>query len=342
MSSADNEAAGAQPPRPDVDMDNPQDVARMLTAGYGLSGEGFHYRSFRSLVRDMPVADPEESVHEDMHAYTQDHYAEPEQPAPAAEPEPVVPPVVASPPPVPPPPPVVPEVVHAPRPPVVETVAPAPAPPPVAPEVVHTPQPPVAETVAPPPPPPPPPPETVVRPAPQSKPVAPAADVVQAGGQERRGLPPFTEVPATPVRPRPAPVQSAPFTVEAPEPVVTATDDWAPVPKAQQRRGQRPTGPGFFFAKAGDRTQMARLFQSPPVPTSPPVPKPVSKVTTMTKLDKNTWNKSAGRPSAPTDNSPTLTEVFMTLGGRATDRLIPKPSLREALLRKREEENGES
>ncbi len=320
----------------------------MLTAGYGLSGEGFHYRSFRSLVRDMPVADPEESVHEDMHAYTQDHYAEPEQPAPAAEPEPVVPPVVAppvvaSPPPAPPPPPVVPEVVHAPRPPVAETVAPAPAPPPVAPEVVHTPQPPVAETVAPPPPPPPPPPpETVVRPAPQPKPVAPAADVVQAGGQERRGLPPFTEAPATPVRPRPAPVQSAPFTVEAPEPVVTATDDWAPVPKAQQRRGQRPTGPGFFFAKVGDRTQMARLFQSPPVPTSPPVPKPVSKVTTMTKLDKNTWNKSAGRPSAPTDNSPTLTEVFMTLGGRATDRLIPKPSLREALLRKREEENGES
>ncbi|GCE84730.1 endoglucanase [Komagataeibacter diospyri] len=324
MSSADKEVAGAQAPRPTVDMDNPQDVSRMLTAGYGLSGEGFHYHSFRPVVRDMPVEDPEESVHEDahdVHAYTEDQYAEPEPHVPAAEPEPepepVAPPVVASP-----------EILSAP---------PAP-PPPMASEVVHAPQPPVAETVAPPPPPP----ETVVRPAPRPNPVASAADVVQSGGQERRGLPPFTEAPAAPVPPRPAPVQSAPFAVEASEPVVTATDDWAPVPKAQQRRGQRPTGPGFFFAKAGDLTQMARLFQSTPVPTSPPVPKPVSKVTTMTKLDKNSWNNSTGRSPAPTDNSPTLTEVFMTLGGRATDRLIPKPSLREALLRKREEENGES
>ncbi|GAN96491.1 endoglucanase/beta-glucosidase, cellulose synthase subunit [Komagataeibacter europaeus NBRC 3261] len=326
MSSADKEVAGEQANHPTVDMDNPQDVSRMLTAGYGLSGKGFHYHSFRPVVRDMPVEDPDESVHEDMHdvhAYAEDQYAEPEQHVPAAEPEPqpVAPPFVASPE-VPPAPP-----------------SPPPAPSPVAPEVVLAPQPPVAETVAPPAPPPP---ETVVRPTPRPNPVASASDVVQSGGQERRGLPPFTEAPAAPVPPRPAPAQSAPFTVEAPEPVVTATDDWAPVPKAQQLRGQRPTGPGFFFAKAGDRTQMARLFQSPSVPTSPPVPKPVSKVTTMTKLDKNSWNNSTGRAPAPTDNSPTLTEVFMTLGGRATDRLIPKPSLREALLRKREDENGES
>ncbi|AHI24409.1 endoglucanase/beta-glucosidase, cellulose synthase subunit [Komagataeibacter xylinus E25] len=323
MSSADKEAAGTPAPRPTVDMDNPQDVSRMLTAGYGLSGEGFHYRSFRSVVRDMPVEDAEESLHEDtrdVHAYAEDQYAEPEPHVPAAEPapEPVAPPVAVSPeaPPVPPPP--------------------AP-PPPVAPEVVHVPQPPVAETIVPPPPPAPPP-ETVVRPAP----TASAPGVVQSGGQERRGLPPFAEAPAAPVPPRPAPAQSAPFTVAAPEPVVTATDDWAPVPKAQQRRGQRPTGPGFFFARAGDRTQMGRLFQPTPVPTAQPVLKPASKVTTMTKLDKNSWNKSAGRQPAPTDNSPTLTEVFMTLGGRATDRLIPKPSLREALLRKREDENGQS
>lgn len=337
MSSADKDVAGAQAPRPTVDMDNPQDVSRMLTAGYGLSGKGFHYHSFRPVVRDMPVEDPEEIVHEEMHdahAYTENQYAEPAQHVPAAEPEPE---------PAPPPVMAVPEVRPAPPPPPPPPPAPPPPVAPVAAEVVHAPPPPVAETVAPPaPPPPPPPPETVVRPVPQPNPVASAPDVVQSGGQERRGLPPFTEAPAAPVPPRPAPAQSAPFTVAASEPVVTATDDWAPVPKAQQRRGQRPTGPGFFFARAGERTQMARLFQSTPVPTPPPVPKPVSKVTTMTKLDKNSWNKSTGRPPAPTDNSPTLTEVFMTLGGRATDRLIPKPSLREALLRKREEENGGS
>ncbi|WP_278536314.1 endoglucanase [Komagataeibacter oboediens] len=334
MSSADKEA-GTPAPHRNVDMDNPQDVSRMLTTGYGLSGEGFHYHSFRSIVRDAPVDVPEETDHDDTHAYAEEHYAEPEsyEPAPAAapapEPEPPVvtpvamPPIVeeAPPPPPPPPPaPVVPEAVHVPQPPA-------------------QPAPPVMETVAPEPPPPP---ETVVSPAPQPRPAATTPDVVQSGGRERRGLPPFVAPAAPSAPPRPAPAQSAPFTVEAPEPEVAATDEWAPVPKAQQRRGQRPTGPGFFFAKAGDRTQMARLFQPTPVPMPRPVSKPASKVTTMTKFDKNSWNESAGRRPAPTDNSPTLTEVFMTLGGRATDRLIPKPSLREALLRKREEENEQS
>ncbi|MFT9375152.1 hypothetical protein [Komagataeibacter saccharivorans] len=35
-----------------------------------------------------------------------------------------------------------------------------------------------------------------------------------------------------------------------------------------------------------------------------------------------------------------MSEMFMILGGRATERLTPKSTLRDALLRRREEEES--
>nr|7ZZQ_Q Chain Q, BcsH fragment [Novacetimonas hansenii ATCC 23769]7ZZQ_R Chain R, BcsH fragment [Novacetimonas hansenii ATCC 23769]7ZZQ_S Chain S, BcsH fragment [Novacetimonas hansenii ATCC 23769]7ZZQ_T Chain T, BcsH fragment [Novacetimonas hansenii ATCC 23769]7ZZQ_U Chain U, BcsH fragment [Novacetimonas hansenii ATCC 23769]7ZZQ_V Chain V, BcsH fragment [Novacetimonas hansenii ATCC 23769]7ZZQ_X Chain X, BcsH fragment [Novacetimonas hansenii ATCC 23769]7ZZQ_Y Chain Y, BcsH fragment [Novacetimonas len=58
-----------------------------------------------------------------------------------------------------------------------------------------------------------------------------------------------------------------------------------------------------------------------------------------TKTDTNSSQASRpGSPVASPDGSPTMAEVFMTLGGRATELLSPRPSLREALLRRRENE----
>ncbi|WP_308720070.1 endoglucanase [Komagataeibacter xylinus] len=330
-----------------VNTDNQQDVDRMLTDGYGVSSAGFHYRAFKQKRPPKPVVQHDESAatqaaatehaveeaaqhsassYDDtystysapaasaedaahMHDYAEttytpashDTYAAQPEPEQAA-PEPYVAPAAASEPYV---------AAHA------EAVAapayePAPqsAPPPVAP-----PQP--AATVTPPAP------EVPPQPVRQEQPVASPA--------------PTRPAVSSFMAPRPA-TPAFGTTASATPPV--AAEDWAPVPKAQQQRGQRLTGPGFFFGAGSERAPAARLFQSAPV--SRPVSKPVSKVTTMTKVDKISPNGSqAGRP-VPTDNSPTLTEVFMTLGGRATDRLVPKPSLRDALLRKREDANGDS
>ncbi|MFT8710975.1 endoglucanase [Komagataeibacter rhaeticus] len=325
MTTPNKESTEATP-RPVVDMDNPQDVTRMLSSGYGLSGEGFHYHSFtRPVMLDMTPELPHDSVDDTEH-HLDDNVTEHES-APAtapvfvfdAAPEPAAPPVVAeaAPPPPPPPPP-------EPAPP-----EPPPAPPPYTPVVTHVPPPPVEETPVP---------EPVAEAAAPARPrpvppAQPAPDMASTGGRERRGLQPF----AAPRTPSELPVSSR---AAAPATPFVQADDWAPVPKAQQRRGQRPTGPGFFFAKGNDRVATARLFQ--PVAVARPASKPDSKVTTMTKFDKTAQNAPTGRRPAPSDNSPTLTEVFMTLGGRATDRLVPKPSLRDALLRKREEETGQS
>lgn len=335
----------AATPRTTVDMNNPQDVARMLTGGYGLSGEGFHYHSFTRPVMldvtpDLPSEYEDDTQHhldDNVTEYSSVPAAEPE---PVAEPvhTPVAPPVIAEiapapPPPSPPPPPAPPPPPPAPPAPPPHTPVAAPAPAPHQPEVVvdvPVPEPVVEAARA----------QVFAAPEkPQSAPSAqvapaPSADTAAAAGRERRGLQPFATPPATPAAAATPPRAASPGA-----PTVQA-DDWAPVPKAQQRRGQRPTGPGFFFAKGNDRVVTARLFQ--PVAVARPAPKPATKVTTMTKFDKNAQNNPVGRRSAPSDNSPTLTEVFMTLGGRATDRLVPKPSLRDALLRKREEENGQS
>ncbi|POF62692.1 hypothetical protein KMAL_17190 [Novacetimonas maltaceti] len=61
----------------------------------------------------------------------------------------------------------------------------------------------------------------------------------------------------------------------------------------------------------------------------------------MTKTDTNSTQASpSSNPLASPDGSPTMTEVFMTLGGRATELLNPRPTLREALLRRRESEEA--
>ncbi|WP_228391314.1 endoglucanase [Komagataeibacter medellinensis] len=318
-------------PRPTVDMNNPQDVARMLTGGYGLSGEGFHYHSFTRPVMldvtpDLPSGYEDDTQHHLDDNVTECSSVPTAEPEPVAEPvhTPVAPPVIAEIAPTPPPPPPAPPA----PPPHTPVVAPAPHQPEV---VVDVPVPePVVEVA-----------KAQVSVAPEKPQFAPTAQVAPASsadtaataGHERRGLQPFAASPSTPAAATP------PRAAFSDAPTVQA-DDWAPVPKAQQRRGQRPTGPGFFFAKGNDRVVTARLFQ--PVAVTRPAPKPATKVTTMTKFDKNAQNNPVGRRPAPSDNSPTLTEVFMTLGGRATDRLVPKPSLRDALLRKREEENGQS
>ncbi|GBQ45044.1 endoglucanase [Komagataeibacter sucrofermentans] len=344
MSTPEKEA-GTQ-----VNIDNQQDVDRMLTDGYGISSAGFHYRPFkqkrppRPEVRHdesgaeqaaaaehapaaeeasqhfvssyddtystpaAPEAAPVEAAEQPQH-YGETAYTPAAHDAYAAQPEPEQ----AAP---------EPYVAHDDTPAAEpETYAATHAETVTVPEYAAAPQP-VATPVP-----------------PQPAPVAPVvAAVAQPVRQERPSLSPVT--PPKPavssfMAPRPAPAFGS---ASATPPI--AAEDWAPVPKAQQQRGQRLTGPGFFFGAGSERAPAARLFQSAPV--SRPVSKPVSKVTTMTKVDKSSPNDSqAGRP-APTDNSPTLTEVFMTLGGRATDRLVPKPSLRDALLRKREGTNGES
>ncbi|WP_276592071.1 endoglucanase [Komagataeibacter melomenusus] len=332
MSTPEKEA-GTQ-----INTDNQQDVDRMLTNGYGISSAGFHYRPFKQKRPPKPEvtheeADTAQAIEEtSQHAVSSydDAYSAPSAPetAPAEtagqvhhyggasyahdayaaqpEPAPAAPEAYATHDDTPAAEPETYAATHA------EAVA--------APAYEPTPQPAAA-------------------PAPeQPAVVAPSApDVVPPVRQERPAAPPFTPRPAVSsfMAPRPAPASGA---ASATAPV--AADEWAPVPKARQQRGQRLTGPGFFFGTGSERAPAPRLFQSAPV--SRPVSKPVSKVTTMTKFDKSSPNDSqAGRP-APTDNSPTLTEVFMTLGGRATDRLVPKPSLRDALMRKREDANGDS
>lgn len=333
-----------------VNIDNQQDVDRMLTDGYGVSSAGFHYRAFKQKRPPKPVLQHDESTA--VQAAATEHAAEEMAPhsassyddtysthsAPAAPVEDAAHTHDYA------------ETTYTPA--AHDTYAAQPEPEQAAPEPY------VAPAAAP---------ETYVaahaeavttpayEPAPQPTP----APVVQAAPSQPAAAvtPSAPEVPPQPVRqerpvappvpPRPAvssfmaPRPAAPAfgtTASATPPV--AVEDWAPVPKAQQQRGQRLTGPGFFFGAGSERAPAARLFQSAPV--SRPVSKPVSKVTTMTKVDKISPNDSqAGRP-VPTDNSPTLTEVFMTLGGRATDRLVPKPSLRDALLRKREDANGDS
>ncbi|QHC37001.1 endoglucanase [Komagataeibacter xylinus] len=318
-----------------MNVDNQQDVDRMLTDGYGISAAGFHYRPFKQKRPSRPEVRHDESGaaqaaatghaaeetsqhHVSSYDETYSTHSAPEAaPAEVAEQTHDYAETTYTP------------AAH-------DTYAVQPEPEQAAPEAYAAPD--NAPAAAP---------ETYVathaeavtvpeyEPAPQPA----AAAVAQAAPQQPAAVaPPAPPKPAVSsfMAPRPAPVFGTTASVTPP----AAVEDWAPVPKAQQQRGQRLTGPGFFFGAGSERAPAARLFQSAPV--SRPVSKPVSKVTTMTKVDKISPNGSqAGRP-APTDNSPTLTEVFMTLGGRATDRLVPKPSLRDALLRKREDANGDS
>ncbi|WP_242621677.1 endoglucanase [Komagataeibacter xylinus] len=331
MSTPEKEA-GTQ-----VNIDSQQDVDRMLTDGYGISSAGFHYRPFKQKRPPKPEVRHDESgaaqatatghAAEEASQHPVSSYDESYSTHSAPETAPA-------------------EVAQQTHDYAETTYTPAahdayaaqPEPEQAAPEadVTHDDTPAAepetyvathAETVAVP--------SYAPAPQPAAAPVAQAAP--QSVSHEPPALSPVSPKPAVSsfMAPRPAPVSGM-----APATPPVAAEDWAPVPKAQQQRGQRLTGPGFFFGAASERAPAARLFQSAPVSRS--VSKPVSKVTTMTKVDKISPNGSqAGRP-APTDNSPTLTEVFMTLGGRATDRLVPKPSLRDALSRKREDANGES
>ncbi|WP_239021422.1 hypothetical protein [Novacetimonas cocois] len=115
-------------------------------------------------------------------------------------------------------------------------------------------------------------------------------------------------------------------------------EEWSPVPKARLNPRERPR-PGdlsFFFQGMRENRDEKKFF---PVASTRSVRSNVSRVTRMTKTDTNS---QASNPPASTDGSPTMTEVFLTLGGRATEFLNPRPSLRDALLRRREnnEENS--
>ncbi|RFD19770.1 hypothetical protein DY926_09650 [Komagataeibacter melaceti] len=117
-------------------------------------------------------------------------------------------------------------------------------------------------------------------------------------------------------------------------------EDWVPVPKARHQRGERPrpVSRGFAFPLPDIRKQEERrLFRSAPLPVRVSRP-PQTKVTTMTKSNQNPVNEASLTPSA--DGSPTMAEMFMILGGRATDRLTPKSTLRDALLRRKEDEES--
>nr|WP_239020033.1 hypothetical protein [Novacetimonas maltaceti] len=117
-------------------------------------------------------------------------------------------------------------------------------------------------------------------------------------------------------------------------------DDWSPVPKARlsPRERPRPGDLSFFFQGIRDTRAERKFF---PVASTRPVRSNVSRVTSMTKTDTNSTQASpSSNPLASPDGSPTMTEVFMTLGGRATELLNPRPTLREALLRRRESEEA--
>nr|WP_281432617.1 hypothetical protein [Novacetimonas hansenii] len=115
-------------------------------------------------------------------------------------------------------------------------------------------------------------------------------------------------------------------------------DEWSPVPKARlsPRERPRPGDLSFFFQGMRDTRDEKKFF---PVASTRSVRSNVSRMTSMTKTDTNSSQASRpGSPVASPDGSPTMAEVFMTLGGRATELLSPRPSLREALLRRRENE----
>ncbi|PYD48941.1 hypothetical protein C3920_01985 [Novacetimonas pomaceti] len=115
-------------------------------------------------------------------------------------------------------------------------------------------------------------------------------------------------------------------------------EEWSPVPKARldPRERPRPGDLSFFFQGMRENRDEKKFF---PVASTRSVRSNVSRVTSMTKTNTN---PQPSNPPASTDGSPTMTEVFLTLGGRATEFLNPRPSLRDALLRRREnsEENS--
>nr|WP_305069311.1 hypothetical protein [Komagataeibacter sp. FNDCR2] len=113
-----------------------------------------------------------------------------------------------------------------------------------------------------------------------------------------------------------------------------------PVPKARHQRGERPrpVSRGFAFPLPDIRRQAERrLFRPAPLPVRVSRPQQ-TKVSTMTKSNSSPANESPLAPS--TDGSPTMEEMFMILGGRATDRLTPKSTLRDALSRRKEDDES--
>ncbi|WP_051577523.1 hypothetical protein [Komagataeibacter kakiaceti] len=118
-------------------------------------------------------------------------------------------------------------------------------------------------------------------------------------------------------------------------------EDWMPVPKARHQRGERPrpVSRGFAFPLPDIHRQTERgLFRpAPPLPVRVSRPQQ-TKVSIMTKSNANPINDAPLTPS--TDGSPTMEEMFMILGGRATDRLTPKSTLRDALSRRRDDDES--
>ncbi|MBY4640100.1 hypothetical protein K6L44_08895 [Gluconacetobacter entanii] len=356
--------------------ESPQDFQRVLRS-FGVEGGGYSYRSFvdRSfepitvppqVEKRLDQLEYEEKVEETGDSTPDADVAAQSAPQPEAEPVAFAPdevkpaPVAAEVPaePVAPAPaapaPVasVPAVAATPAQP--EPAAPVAAVPTIAPEtpvqdIVPPPVPPVAEQVPP------------AAPDPASVPYAnmmlPAAPapVAPPAAQLRpdttRMVEPFSRPPVRPARTAPAASRVSSFSTNSfPCPSVSpisgdpmdrdVVDEWSPVPKARlsPRERPRPGDLSFFFQGVRDVREERKFF---PVASTRSVRSNVSKVTSMTKTDTNsTQTSQPGSPIPSPDGSPTMTEVFMTLGGRATEMLNPRPTLREALLRRRESEEG--
>ena len=143
-----------------------------------------------------------------------------------------------------------------------------------------------------------------------------------------RALPPYKEPMSSP--------QKHALELPLSFPEETGEEDWMPVPKARHQRGERPRPASRSLVFSLNRPpDERRLFSSVPVRVSRPQH---SKVKSMTKSNSNPNSETVSTPSA--DGSPTMSEMFMILGGRATERLTPKSTLRDALLRRREEEES--
>ena len=342
--------------------ESPQDFQRVLRS-FGVEGGQYSYRPFvdrsfdvttvpEAVEKQFDRAEHDTAVEEQGNPAPQVNVAaQSAPPAPAPAPAPVPDAVATATPEAPaarPVQPSAPPAVGARSAPAAPMEAPAAPPPAAAPPVQEAPVtpapvPPVAEQAPPP-----------AAPAPASvpyanvaaapAPVAPAPQV-RATGAATRMVEPFS---------RPVPDGAAPSGVpsramnSSPRPSASSitgrpmdrgvADEWSPVPKARlsPRERPRPGDLSFFFQGVRDTRDERKFF---PVASTRSVRSNVSRVTSMTKTDTN--SSQASRPGAPVvspDGSPTMTEVFMTLGGRATELLNPRPSLREALLRRREGE----
>ncbi|QOF94763.1 hypothetical protein IFJ82_12935 [Novacetimonas hansenii] len=334
---------------------SPQDFQRVLRS-FGVEGGQYSYRPF--VDRSFDVTGVPEAVERHFDQAEHDTAVEEQiTPAPQIAVAPPPPPVVPEPPAIvtetAPPPPVV---VSAPvtyeppaadvpaEPPVQEApvqaapVPPAPVPPiaeqapPAAPDPASVPYANVAAAPVPPDPAP-------VTPAPQARVTGPNTRMVEPFSRPQvrtvqEGVTP-SRVPSRSMNAFPR--TSASSISERPVDRGVA-DEWSPVPKARlsPRERPRPGDLSFFFQGMRDTRDEKKFF---PVASTRSVRSNVSRMTSMTKTDTNSSQASRpGSPVASPDGSPTMAEVFMTLGGRATELLSPRPSLREALLRRRENE----